>query len=47
MIQGIRDSRNNYSQTVVLSKAKRMANKMTTEQKKELFAKLSKEMENV
>lgn len=47
LIQNIRASRNSYSQTIGLSKAKKMVNKMTTEQKKELLTRLGKEMGNV
>lgn len=44
LVQSIRASRNSYSQTIGLSKAKKMVNKMTTAQKKELLMKLGKEM---
>lgn len=47
LIQSVRASRNSYSQTTSFSKAKRMVNKMTTEQKKELFTKLGEEMGNL
>lgn len=47
MIQDIRTSRDSYPQTAGLSKAKKMVNKMTGEQKKELLMRLGKEMRNV